>query len=191
MTSIIPLFRVPIHNKISMSILKKINCIVFLGSVLIFSEGIAEELPDVLSWEQVKTLPAGVDFELELDGYMSVFKVDGFWHLYFYDSRDSMLDHRRKSFVKINYEAFGKVIGFENPNVAFLKALDKRFVRIHARFRSPDFGASDYALEMKDLRKISWRNKEGDWSSSVEDCLKVEALTPGRNLKFHRAEFLK
>jgi len=165
---------------------------ILIASIVILSQVLSaepSEFSDSLHWEQVQNLPGSLELNVEISGYLSIFKINDFWHIYVYDSRESLKDHRRRTFFKIGYESFGKVLGFIDADVDFLKALDQRLVRVRANFRTPDYAASDYALELLELSEIKWRNREGKWTSSIEDCKKIDALESGKKLHFPEAIF--
>ena len=159
--------------------------ILFLSVTSLFSQ----EDRDFLNWAQIKVLPRGIEFKGEVDGYLSIFKMDDFWNIYLYDTKESLKEHRRTCYIKISYEEVGKVLKFTEADIEFFRALDNRFVKLYAKFRTPELSVDNEALKIENLEAILWRNKDGKWSDLKDECLEVNQDVSGKNLKFPRAEF--
>lgn len=149
----------------------------------------AEENPSKITWVQVKQLPRGLEYDALLEGYLSVFEMDGFWHVYFYDSRSSLNDHVMGSYIKIGFEELTKMLKINQSDPEFFRCLDQRHVRIHGRFLSPDYGSYEHASEILSSISIEWRDSQGKWTNSRDVCLEIDARTPGKKLYFSRANF--
>jgi len=152
-----------------------------------------EKFHTKIPWSTMQTFPKALEFEGEVQGYLSIFKVNESWHIYLYKSREALRDHDENSFVQVLYSQFGETLGIHKfvGNEALLKSLDSRYIKMSGVFRTSSSSVSNVPFYADKVFKIEWRNKRGKWTSDKENGLSESSLTAGRLLKFPAATFFK
>lgn len=139
----------------------------------------------------MQSFPGNFIFEGEITGYLSVFKIEGSWHVYLYRSREALKDHDETSFVKIDDIEFRNILGIVDfsGNEKLLKSLDQRFVRIAGLFKTAELTLSDVPFFGDKIFSMTWRGNDGKWTSNQKNGLDESPLKAGRLLAFPNAVF--
>lgn len=153
----------------------------------------AEKVYTKVAWSRLQSFPENFSFEGELSGYLSVFNIEGAWHVYLYRNREALKEHDEASFVKIDDIQFRNILGIVDfsGNEQLLKALDQRLVRIAGIFRTAEYAISEIPLSADKIFSMSWREKNGRWTSDQKKGLDESPLKAGRLLAFPNAFFFK
>lgn len=153
----------------------------------------AEKLYTRINWPRLQSFPESFSFEGEISGYISVFSIEGGWHVYIYRSREELLEHNATSFVKLDDIEFRNILGIQNfaGNEKLLKSLDQRFVRIAGLFRTAEYTISEVPYFAYKISLLSWRGKDGEWTSDQKEGLDGSPLKAGRQLIFPKGVFFK